>query len=225
MPLDAGKIRVLCFDLDGTISDTDDLYVQRAARYLTPFAKWFPGFSPLNTARRLVMGMETPGNTIYRVLDQFHLDRFMYVMRGYLRPRVDPKSKPEYMLIPGVSEMLADLRQHYPLALVSAREYRSTLDFLNHFELTGYFATIVTGETTRFAKPHPDPLLYVSEKLAIPTGSMLMIGDTVVDILTGKAAGSQTVGVLCGFGMEKELRRAGADLILEKTTHLPIALQ
>jgi phosphoglycolate phosphatase-like HAD superfamily hydrolase len=42
----------------------------------------------------------------------------------------------------------------------------------------------------------------------------LMIGDTTVDIRAGRSAGAQTVGVLCGFGSEDELQRAGADLIL-----------
>ena len=48
----------------------------------------------------------------------------------------------------------------------------------------------------------------------------LMIGDTTVDIRAGKSAGAQTVGVLCGFGEEPELRRFGADLILESTSQL-----
>jgi phosphoglycolate phosphatase-like HAD superfamily hydrolase len=47
-----------------------------------------------------------------------------------------------------------------------------------------------------------------------------MIGDTTVDILAGRAAGAQTVGVLCGFGEEEELQRAGADLILPGTSAL-----
>jgi phosphoglycolate phosphatase-like HAD superfamily hydrolase len=47
-----------------------------------------------------------------------------------------------------------------------------------------------------------------------------MIGDTVFDIRAGKAAGAQTVGVLCGFGEQAELRQAGADLILEKPSDL-----
>jgi len=41
-----------------------------------------------------------------------------------------------------------------------------------------------------------------------------------VDIHAGKAAGAQTVGVLCGFGEEKELKRAGADLILPSPAEL-----
>jgi phosphoglycolate phosphatase len=47
-----------------------------------------------------------------------------------------------------------------------------------------------------------------------------MVGDTSVDIRAGKKAGAQTVGVLCGFGMEDELRKCGADLILSNTADL-----
>ncbi|MGD8751363.1 MAG: hypothetical protein PVG14_08065, partial [Anaerolineales bacterium] len=48
--------------------------------------------------------------------------------------------------------------------------------------------------------------------------------DTVVDILAAKAAGSQSVGVLCGFGEEDELRQAGSDLIINRTDQLTEAL-
>ncbi len=47
-----------------------------------------------------------------------------------------------------------------------------------------------------------------------------MIGDTTVDIQAGRAAGAQTIGVLCGFGEEEELRRKGADMILTETAEV-----
>ena len=47
-----------------------------------------------------------------------------------------------------------------------------------------------------------------------------MVGDTSVDIRAGKAAGAQTVGVLCGFGEESELRGQHADMILSMTAEL-----
>jgi phosphoglycolate phosphatase-like HAD superfamily hydrolase len=53
----------------------------------------------------------------------------------------------------------------------------------------------------------------------------LMVGDTTVDIRAGKAAGVQTVGVLCGFGEEKELREQGADMILATTPELVQVLE
>jgi phosphoglycolate phosphatase-like HAD superfamily hydrolase len=51
-----------------------------------------------------------------------------------------------------------------------------------------------------------------------------MIGDTPIDIRAGKAAGAQTVGVLCGFGEEPELQKLGADLILPSTANLTASL-
>lgn len=47
-----------------------------------------------------------------------------------------------------------------------------------------------------------------------------MVGDTTVDILAGRSAGAQTLGVLCGFGAEPELRKAGADEIAANPTGL-----
>ena len=56
--------------------------------------------------------------------------------------------------------------------------------------------------------------------MGVPPEGVLMVGDTSIDIRAGKAAGAQTVGVLCGFGQKAELRRAGADLILSTTPDL-----
>jgi phosphoglycolate phosphatase-like HAD superfamily hydrolase len=59
-----------------------------------------------------------------------------------------------------------------------------------------------------------------ANKMGVPPQACLMAGDTTVDIRAGKSAGAQTVGVLCGFGEEPELRRQGADLILPGTADL-----
>jgi phosphoglycolate phosphatase len=52
-----------------------------------------------------------------------------------------------------------------------------------------------------------------------------MVGDTTIDVRTGVAAGAQTVGVLCGFGTERELRESGAGLILRTTSDLLAVLR
>jgi len=78
----------------------------------------------------------------------------------------------------------------------------------------------VTALTAEHTKPFPDPILYAAHRMGVSPEACLMIGDTNVDIRAGKAAGAQTVGVLCGFGEERELRRRGADLILEFTAQV-----
>ena len=83
-----------------------------------------------------------------------------------------------------------------------------------------YFDVIVTGLSAEHTKPYPDPILLAAQKMNVTPQNCLMIGDTTVDIRAGRSAGAQTVGVLCGFGEEPELKKMGADMILKDTTRL-----
>ena len=126
----------------------------------------------------------------------------------------------KFLLIPGVDEMLKQLHGRYPMAVVSARDERGTMAFLEQFGLVKYFDAIVTGLSAEHTKPYPDPILLAAKKMNVLPENCLMIGDTTVDIRAGKSAGAQTIGVLCGFGEEPELKRLGADLILPDTPKL-----
>jgi phosphoglycolate phosphatase-like HAD superfamily hydrolase len=88
-----------------------------------------------------------------------------------------------------------------------------------------HFTAVIGSQTTRRMKPHPEPLLFAAREMGVRPEECLMIGDTTIDIRTGVAAGAQTVGVLCGFGTELELREAGAGLILPTTSDLLGVLQ
>ena len=130
------------------------------------------------------------------------------------------RSHRSFLLVPGADEMLKKLHGRYPLAVVSARDEKCTLAFLDHFDLTRYFTAIVTGLSAPHTKPYPDPILLAAQKMNVSPQNCLMIGDTTVDIRAGKSAGTQTAGVLCGFGERPELEKMGADIILEDTTKL-----
>jgi phosphoglycolate phosphatase-like HAD superfamily hydrolase len=215
MPLDLKRIQALCFDVDGTLSDTDDVFVQKILPYLPRFLFR----DPERAARRFVMWMESPGNALIGLPDIIGLDDELLRSWEWLN-RHRPRPMRHFLLVPGVKGMLERLQGKYPMAVVSARDEESTRDFLDRFELTGYFKVIVTAITAEHTKPFPDPILYAADKLGVTPENCLMIGDTIVDIRAGRAAGAQTVGVLCGFGEEDELRRRGADIILESTAEL-----
>ena len=215
MSLDLQRIHALCFDVDGTLSDTDDVYTKKVARYLPRFLFR----DPQRAARKFVMWIESPGNTLIGLPDIIGLDdEFLGLWEWLNRHR--PRPMKHFMLVPGVKEMLERLHGKYPMAVVSARDDMSTRAFLKQFELTCYFDEIVTAITAEHTKPYPDPILYAAEKMGVPPENCLMIGDTTVDIRSGVAAGTQTVGVLCGFGEREELERRGTDLILENTSEL-----
>ena len=222
MPIKISQIRALCFDVDGTLSDTDDLWVSKFEKILRPFSFILPGRDTRGFARWVVMGIETPGNLVYHWLDRLHLDDEMARVFNFMAQHGPQRRKQKhYWIIPGVSEAISQLRERYPLAAVSARDERTTLAFLDQFDLRITFTTIVTAQTCTYTKPYPDPVHWAAREMGVEAKECLMIGDTTVDIRAGKAAGAQTVGVLCGFGEEKELHRAGADLILPSTAMLP----
>lgn len=215
MPLDVSQIKAICFDVDGTLSDTDDLYAQKVS-------KFFPKIlfkDPSSSARRFIMWVEAPGNALLGLADRLHLDDEMIAVVDWLNRRKRHTLK-EYLLIPGVDQMLATLHGRYPMAVVSARDEKGTMGFLERFDLVKYFDVIVTGLSARHTKPYPDPILLAAKKMDTAPENCLMIGDTTVDIRAGKAAGTQTVGVLCGFGEEPELRKFGADAIIASTPRL-----
>jgi HAD superfamily hydrolase (TIGR01549 family) len=215
MSLDLPRIKALCFDVDGTLSDTDELYV----RNVLPFFPRFLFKDPARAARHFIMWIEAPGNALLGLADTLGIDDEMVAVINWLSRRHRYSSK-KFLLIPGVDGMLAQLSGRYPMAVVSARDENGTMAFLEQFGLLKYFDAVVTGLSAKHTKPYPDPILLAARRMNVAPEACLMIGDTTVDIRAGKSAGAQTAGVLCGFGEEPELKKMGADLILQDTTKL-----
>jgi HAD superfamily hydrolase (TIGR01549 family) len=223
MPLDVGRIQALCFDVDGTLSDTDDLFVDTVKRLLKPLDV-FPFSERERIARRFVMWAEAPGNAVLGYADRLGFDDEAIAFVEWLQ-RHRPRRPKTFRLIEGVREMLDELDGRYPMSVVSARDVKSTHKFLERFDLSRHFNCVATALTCEHTKPYPDPILWAAGKMGVAPENCLMIGDTTVDIRAGRSAGAQTVGVLCGFGEEDELRRMGADEILVSTAELGKALR
>jgi HAD superfamily hydrolase (TIGR01509 family) len=220
--IDLTRVQGLLFDVDGTLSDTDDHLVDRIARFLAPVAWLRKDRDTHRFARGIVMGVETPVNFLYSLADRLHLDEpLARVYERLSRKRHERTPAHErFWIVPGVKAMLAHFNGRLPMAVVSARDRKTTLHFLEHFDLVPYFDVIVTAQTCIHTKPFPDPVIFAAQELGLEPGECVMIGDTVVDVLAGKSAGAQTIAVLCGFGTERELRRAGADQIVSSTADI-----
>ena len=61
------------------------------------------------------------------------------------------------------------------------------------------FDVVVCGSDLAERKPKPGPLLHALERMGVAPGSALYAGDTVDDVVMGKAAGTRTAGVAIGF--------------------------
>ena len=160
--LNIQKVRVLCFDVDGTLSDTDDYYADKfSARF-----QRLPRFmvrDPERAARRLVMWSESPGNALLGLSDTIGLDRPIITLIDFIY-RHRKKKWRQFLVVPGVQEMLARLKGRYPMVIVSARDEDSTMTFLQEFDLVKYFDVVVSVLSARHTKPYPDPILLAAHK-------------------------------------------------------------
>jgi phosphoglycolate phosphatase-like HAD superfamily hydrolase len=219
MPLDIPRIKAICFDVDGTLSDTDDQFKKIFERFLTPVKIFLPKQDPGLIARKLVMISESPGNFLMGIPDKLGIDDELAAIGDFLYRQGHRKTS-GFLLIQGIRNTLAKLKPYYPMSIVSARGSRSTNLFLDQFDLRPFFDFIVTAHTVEYTKPYPHPINWAARQMNVLPEECVMIGDTTVDIRAAKAAGAQSVGVLCGFGQENELKEAGADLILDSTSSL-----
>lgn len=217
--LETDRIKALIFDVDGTLSDSDDRMVETLYERLLFLKFIYPEEKLLRFSRRFIHFAEGPGNWILEMADRLDLD---HLIAAFFDRRANAKVHlpHHYPLIPGVMPMLETLIGRYPVSIVTARNEVTTREFLRTNALDGYFPIVISSQTCKKTKPFPEPLLHAADRMNVPIENCLMIGDTVTDVRAALAAGAQSVSVLCGFGQEKELRKSGTHAILDSTAQL-----
>jgi len=220
MTLDASRVQAILFDVDGTLADTDDQYIEKAARLIRPMNFLFPRRDSMPFLRWALMAAEAPINMALTLPDWLGVDDEIVALMNWWADRNPNQAAEHFVLMAGVDHLVARLETRYPLAVVTARSERGVNAFLDQFALGPHFRAVASAQTAPHTKPYPDPVLWAAQTLGVPAANCVMVGDTTVDILTGKRAGAQTIGVLCGLGERGELEHAGASLILERTADL-----
>jgi pyrophosphatase PpaX len=127
-------------------------------------------------------------------------------------------------LIKGVPRILARLKSRHRLGLVTSGDRDRVTRQLREFKLTRLFsARVCSGDTPR-KKPHPEPLRLALQKMRLPPGDCVYVGDSPEDIEMAKRAGVRAIGVLGPFPTEKRLRAAKPQLLLNSIEELTAAL-
>lgn len=117
---------------------------------------------------------------------------------------------------PGVNAMLARLQQNgIRLAVLSNKPHSFTIEHVEHFFPGTLFESVLGQRPGVEKKPNPVGLLEIASIMALPPSECIYIGDTAVDMLTGRAAEMFTVGVLWGFRNRQELEDSHANMIVQ----------
>jgi len=190
LPVDA-----VLFDLDGTLADTaGDLALAlnrvRADRRLPPVPLADLRAHASSGARGLLgagMGI-TPESANYEELREAFLAHYSACLAETT------------VLFAGVAELLDALEQRrMRWGIVTNKFSRYTGPVVNALALADRASTVVSGDTTPHAKPHPAPLLHAAGELKVPASRCIYVGDDLRDIVAGNAAGMPTIVAAYGY--------------------------
>ncbi len=211
--------RLFLFDLDGTLIDS------RAdiARALND-ALIRMGLAPLSTMRVGDFVGDGVQKLIQRALGEVvgpnpGRDQVQIATRLYLE-EYEAHLLDTTRLYDGVSEALQRL-WWASFAVVSNKPERFSRRILDGLRIGDRFCAILGGDSMPERKPDPAPLLKAMALCEAGAQETVMIGDSSVDILAGKAAGVFTCGVTGGFRDRSELESAACDLILSSFVEIP----
>ncbi|MCL6472542.1 MAG: HAD-IA family hydrolase [Firmicutes bacterium] len=178
------------FDVDGTILDTSEFIFQAYEHTLGKYA--LPPRSRAEIARLIGQPLEF----CYQMLAPgANVDLLAATHRAFQAGHLH-LAKP----YPGANETLAKLKgAGIKVAAVTTRSRRTVVGTLEAAGLSVHIDYLVALEDVVNLKPDPEPVLKALHYLDAKPHESVMTGDTDVDVLAGKNAGTLTIGVTYGF--------------------------
>jgi len=213
------KVKGILFDLDGTIVDSREAYLEAVK---TAFKMTEQRIVDAKIVTEIPKRLEQ-NLPIKDLLKGIGVQKFLDVYLNAYYQNTSTKTKP----IPEISGTLKKLSKKAKLALITMRYVpkENVIKELEKFGLAKYFQYVITALDTRDPKPSPEALIKCAKQFAIQMCECVVVGDSVADIRAGKNAGAKTVAVLSGIFSREELESEKPDLILESVNQLPDFLE
>lgn len=210
-------IQAVLFDLDGTLIDSapdlgaaaDQMRVSRGLPSI-PLADYR---HMAGAGARGMLGIAfgvTPESAGYEVLREEFFQNYERCMtqRTYV--------------FDGVESLILRLEAHkLPWGVVTNKSKRFAEPLTQLMPIFKNSSVVISGDTTAYAKPHPEPLFEAARRMKVDPSRCIYVGDDERDIVAGKAAGMKTVAATYGYlGVQAEVGAWNADMQI----NTPLAL-
>lgn len=214
----AANIRLLIFDLDGTLVDSRVDLTNAVNAMLRKFGRvelpmevvesYVGDGAPMLIRRAL--GDPDDGNQMREALEYFIL--------YYREHKLDNTT-----LYEGVQQALEALRDGgngRKMAVLSNKPVNPSRGICEALGVSPFFVQIYGGNSFPTKKPDPQGALALCAETGVRPEQAVIIGDSDIDILTGENAGIWTVGVNYGF-MPERLKLTPPDVLVDTASELP----
>lgn len=207
-------IRLLIFDLDGTLIDSRLDLVHSVNATLDHLGR---PHLPHETIESYV------GNgvaaLIHRALGAGATEREAQRAQDFFLSYYRQHMLDNTVLYPGVLEAL-DAFGDQSMAVLTNKPVRFSEDILKGLDIARYFKFVYGGNSFGCKKPDPIGVQTLLRDLGASPGEAMMVGDSGVDVRTARNAGIWACGVTYGLGLES-MRTEPPDLMLDNLADLP----
>jgi phosphoglycolate phosphatase len=217
-PIPAGSLRLLVFDLDGTLIDSGADLCASVNAMLRNFGRpelpqdVISTFIGDGAARLVSRSLGEPGDPAF--LDS----ALTYFLDYYREHKLD-----QTYVYPGVFPALDGLRLERSMAVLTNKPIGPSLAICEALGLSPYFFRIYGGNSFPTKKPDPEGLLALMKEVGVTAQETLMVGDSDVDILTARNAGVWSIG--CSYGLSPHtLETVPPDCLVDSPADWPLAL-
>lgn len=218
-----GWPQAILFDLDGTLIDSAPDIAAAANALIAEY-----GRAPLSVpaVRDMI------GDGIKKLVDRAFaasgepiagdaLDKAFHRMMAIYGEHLTVLTTPN----PGALDIVkAYAKAHVKIAVVTNKPQPFTERILEHYGFAPSVDTAVGGEAGFAKKPAPDMLLEACKRLGVSPSRALMVGDSVADVTSARAAHIPVVLVEDGYSREP-LSSLGADGVMKSFADLPAAIE
>jgi phosphoglycolate phosphatase len=219
-PFDPHRLRLLVFDLDGTLIDSRlDLvhsinamlrHIGRPELADDLIASYVGDGAPV-LVRRALGDADTANEALFRAALEYFL--------GYYRlHKLDHTTVYE-----GIPEVLAALANsngvQRQMAVLSNKPVNPSRDIVRALGLGEFFVRVYGGNSFPTKKPDPLGVRTILQETGVAAEEALMIGDSSNDVLTGRNAGLWTCGVTYGFAPQS-LEEVPPDVLIASPREL-----
>jgi phosphoglycolate phosphatase len=232
-PLPVERLRLLVFDLDGTLIDSAQDLCNSVNAALGEFgyaplpdpavAGFVGNGAPMLMRRSLAMAC---GITPEQVDENLLTDAYAYFLKYYREHKLDFTYAYE-----GVVEALAALKELHDapggtprtMAVLTNKPVRPARGICEGLGMADYFLHIYGGDSFPVKKPDPLGLRTLMEETSASPDETVMIGDSKVDVETARNAGAWSIGCAFGFGLPT-LTAIKPDVLVDRAADWTAAL-